>query len=149
MRWLERIVPFRLALLAIVILVATGFLLREVPRFQSAVWGLTEMTHIAVGWSFLGIFLLYLTHHLRRHWGDLRTIQRLLGLALALSTTHLLLTGALLAVGRPGGFPDLVRDSHHLMTYAFCLLLVVHGTVGLRRRLGSFLRGLRRSEGRS
>lgn len=132
--WLAKIVPFRLVLTAIVFLVLTGIGLRVFPRFKSAYWGISEMTHVGVGWVFAAAFLLYLCHHLFAQWGTLRSMQRIHGVVLALSSGYLLITGAMLAVGRLGGFPEFVKESHYAVTWVFIALLVVHSSVGLRRR---------------
>ena len=134
-----RLVPFRVVLVGLVLLAASGLWLRSAPRFLSAAWGMTEMAHVAVGWVFVGVFVGYLVHHLSLHWGSLRNVQRVLGLVLVLLASLLLVTGGLLAVGRSGGFPSWVKESHYLATFGLAALVLIHGTAPLRKRL--FKRG--------
>ncbi|MEE2828601.1 MAG: hypothetical protein VX498_05405 [Myxococcota bacterium] len=132
--------PFRLVLVGLVLLTASGLWLHEIPRFRSAAWGMTEMLHVWVGWACLAVLIAYLGHHLVLKWGPMKRPQRVLGLLLLVVLLVLMGSGALLTFGRVGGYPDLVRDSHYLSTFALVLLVLLHATVpwrkALRRRFG-------------
>jgi len=137
-RALRAVFTFRVVLVAIVVLCASGFWLHWTPRFRSLAWGLTEQVHIQVGWIAVGLWIGYLVHHLVVRWGPLTSLQRILGLALTSASAWLLVTGAMLTIGRVGGWPGWVLGSHFVATFALLVLTLWHSVPAWRR----LLRGL-------
>jgi hypothetical protein len=130
LRWLF---PFRWLFVAMAALTASGVALHRMERFGGLSWGLTEISHVWVGWASLVLWTGYLVHHLAVRWGSWSSPQRWLGLVLAVTSLVLLVTGAMLGMGLTGGPPAWARPVHWWATWGFVAALLAHSFVAWRR----------------
>ncbi len=130
LRWLF---PFRWIFVAIVALTGTGLALHEMERFEGLAWGLTELSHVWIGWAGLLLWTGYLIHHVVVRWGAWTSVQRWLGFLLAVVSVLLLVTGTLLGIGMSGGPPAWALPVHWYATWVLVGLLVAHTFVVWKR----------------
>lgn len=130
LRWLF---PFRWIFVVLVALSATGVALHGMERFVGLQWGLTELSHVWLGWASLVVWSGYLLHHVVVRWGPWSSLQRWLGAVLVALSVALLGTGVMLGVGMDGGPPAWALPLHWWSTWAVCGLVVWHTFVVWRR----------------
>ncbi len=130
LRWLF---PVRWLLVAFVLLTATGVALHRMERFGGLEWGLTEISHVWIGWASLVVWIGYLVHHVVVKWGPWSSLQRWLGVVLVVLSFALLGTGVMLAVGMDGGPPDWAIEVHWYSTWSLSGLIVWHTFVAWKR----------------
>ncbi|MCP4871538.1 MAG: hypothetical protein GY898_22745 [Proteobacteria bacterium] len=125
--------PFRWLFVAIVALTVSGVALHRMERFGGLEWGLTEISHVWVGWASMIAWTGYLLHHVAVRWGSWASPQRLLGLAVSTASVLLLVTGAMLGLGMNGGPPAWAVPVHWWATWALIGLVVAHTFVAWKR----------------